>query len=123
MNQSPLVENLVPINNPEDSELAIVEKHNYYDINSAAIEEWFKNFGFEELQLNCLQKFEGTGPVIDIHTQIDELLTRILYHKQQENEAFLEEISTRKQREQEAEEERKRQEIEDARVNEFVDSC
>lgn len=122
MNQSPLVEYLVPINSPDDSELVIVEKHNYYDINSQQVEDWFRNFGFEALQLSCLQKFDGSGAPIDIHTQVDELLTRILQLKQQEFDAFLEELATRKQREQEAEEERQRQEYEDARVNHFFNT-
>jgi len=119
VDQSPLCERLVPINDPENSEATLIDRLTNYDKNSQEMENWLKMFGIEEIGMCTLQKFEGKGPIEQIHAVVDEHLDRLLEYKINWYERMIEEANQAQQRAIEAEEERKNQEIEDARVSPF----
>mmetsp|Transcript_30270 Transcript_30270/g.27561 ORF Transcript_30270/g.27561 Transcript_30270/m.27561 type:complete len:143 (+) Transcript_30270:3-431(+) len=54
VDNSPLVERLVPINDNECSEAALINRLVNFDKNRKQMEEWIKMFGDEENGINCL---------------------------------------------------------------------
>ena len=116
VDQSPLIERLISINDPENSEASLIDKLTRYDKNREDMENWLKIFGIEEAQINCLQKFDGFGNRENIHAVVEAHLIQLLEFKMMEYERMLDEVNQIAIKKQEEEEERQRQEKEDARV-------
>ena len=117
--EAPLIERLVSINNAENSEASLIDRLTRYDKNSQEMENWLKIFGFEEIQVNCLQKFEGIGKREDIHAEVGNHIEKLLEYKALEQDRMLEAVELEAKRKIEEEEQRKIQEQEDARVIEI----
>lgn len=115
--QSPLMEHLVTVNDPLNSEIAITEKNAYYDTHIEDLESWLVNFGQDTSNINCLQKIPANSSLVDLCLAVDEQLTKVLEFKHQEYENFLEGLKTKEEKELQAEEEKKKQQEEEARVN------
>lgn len=115
-NQSPLIERLISINNPENSEASLIDKLTKYDKNKDNIEKWLSMFGIEELKASCLQKFNGFGNREDVHAQVEGHLEMIIDHKMKEYNQILNEAQQSEERKRQEEEELLKQQQEDARV-------
>jgi len=115
-NESPLIERLISINNPENSEASLIDKLTKYDKNKDNIEKWLSMFGIEELKTSCLQKFNGFGIREDVHAQVEAHLDMIVDHKMKEYNQILNEAQQSEQRKLQEEEDRLKKEQEDARV-------
>ena len=91
-NDNNLMERLVPVNDPENTEEKLKEAINKYDENRQGLEGWLGMFGNESLQIDCLQKFDGFGKIDEVQERVEQHLEKILDYKTAEKyEKLLEE--------------------------------
>lgn len=105
----------------DNSEATLIDRWISFDHNSKGLENWLLRFGDSQRDESILYRINAEITNDEVHTQIDELMSRIIEIKQSKEQAIRQRIldkleqaefeeSERKRKELEEEEERKRKE-------------
>ena len=81
VNDNNLLERLVPVNDPENTEDKLKEIISKYDDNKQGLEAWLSMFGNEDLQIDCLQSFDGFEKADEVQERVEQHLEKILEYK------------------------------------------
>ena len=101
IDESPLIERLVPLFDTIKCEELLVDKHAEYDMNLEKIENWFNLFGFEDAKIGALQRFDGNGHISEVFNRVDSHIIKLLEYKQKIFEEKFLSVETKKQKEKE----------------------
>lgn len=110
---APLIERLESIRDVKANELVLVDKLNACDIHDKDLCEWYSLFGFQEMDLKCLQEINSVKDPVFTFEKVSNCLENIMQSKELDIQNFLQKKQKEKeQREREIEEIKAREEKE-----------